>query len=53
MAREAANALKMNDIAHVRLKVQLPLVCDDYADNRTPDASLSLMKAATTQWLPV
>ncbi|MBL8499888.1 MAG: sulfate adenylyltransferase subunit CysN [Nitrosomonas sp.] len=34
MAQEAVNALKMNDIAHVGLKVQLPLVCDDYAGNR-------------------
>lgn len=31
---EPANTLKMNDIAYVGLKVQLPLVCDDYARNR-------------------
>lgn len=31
---EMASTLKMNDIAHVGLKVQLPLVCDDYARNR-------------------
>lgn len=31
---EPASTLKMNDIAHVGLKVQLPLVCDDYARNR-------------------
>lgn len=31
---EMASTLKMNDIAYVGLKVQLPLVCDDYARNR-------------------
>lgn len=35
MAHEAVNTLKMNDIAHVGLKVQQPLVCDDYARNRS------------------
>ncbi|MEK6596376.1 MAG: sulfate adenylyltransferase subunit CysN [Pseudomonadota bacterium] len=35
MAHEATNTLKMNDIAHVGLKVQQPLVCDDYARNRS------------------
>lgn len=35
MAHEATNTLKMNDIAHVGLKVQQPLVCDDYACNRS------------------
>ncbi len=34
MAQEPVNTLKMNDIAHVGLKVQLPLVCDDYHRNR-------------------
>lgn len=34
MAQEAVNMLKMNDIARVGLKVQLPLVCDEYARNR-------------------
>jgi len=34
MTYEAINTLKMNDIARVGLKVQLPLVCDDYAHNR-------------------
>ncbi|MBS0587406.1 MAG: sulfate adenylyltransferase subunit CysN [Proteobacteria bacterium] len=34
MAQEAVNMLKMNDIARVGLKVQQPLVCDDYARNR-------------------
>ena len=34
MAQEAVNTLKMNDIACVGLKVQQPLVCDDYARNR-------------------
>ena len=34
MDRETASSLKMNDIAHVGIKVQLPLVCDDYARNR-------------------
>lgn len=34
MDRETVNSLKMNDIAHVGIKVQLPLVCDDYARNR-------------------
>lgn len=34
MAQEAVNMLKMNDIARVGLKVQLPLVCDEYACNR-------------------
>lgn len=31
---ETVNTLNMNDIAHVGLKVQLPIVCDDYAHNR-------------------
>lgn len=35
LVQEAVSALQMNDIAHVGLKVQLPLVCDDYAGNRT------------------
>lgn len=35
MAHEATNTLKMNDIAYVGLKVQQPLVCDDYARNRS------------------
>lgn len=35
MVHEATNTLKMNDIAHVGLKVQQPLVCDDYARNRS------------------
>jgi len=34
MDHETVNTLKMNDIAHVGLKVQQPLVCDDYAHNR-------------------
>jgi sulfate adenylyltransferase subunit 1 len=33
MDRETVSSLKMNDIAHVGIKVQLPLVCDDYARN--------------------
>ncbi|OQW38699.1 MAG: sulfate adenylyltransferase [Proteobacteria bacterium SG_bin4] len=33
MDREVVSSLKMNDIAHVGIKVQLPLVCDDYARN--------------------
>ena len=31
---ETVGTLNMNDIAHVGLKVQLPIVCDDYALNR-------------------
>ncbi len=31
---EIVSTLNMNDIAHVGLKVQLPIVCDDYARNR-------------------
>jgi sulfate adenylyltransferase subunit 1 len=31
---ETVSTLNMNDIAHVGLKVQLPIVCDDYAFNR-------------------
>lgn len=34
MNHETVNTLKMNDIAHVGLKVQLPIVCDGYARNR-------------------
>jgi sulfate adenylyltransferase subunit 1 len=34
MDHETASTLEMNDIAHVGLKVQQPLVCDDYARNR-------------------
>lgn len=34
MNHEIVNTLKMNDIAHVGLKVQAPLVCDDYERNR-------------------
>lgn len=34
MNHETVNALKMNDIAHIGLKVQAPLVCDDYERNR-------------------
>lgn len=34
MDHETVSALKMNDIAHVGLKVQLSLVCDDYERNR-------------------
>ncbi len=34
MDQESVNTLKMNDIAQVGLKVQLPLVCDDYHRNR-------------------
>ena len=34
MDHEIVNVLKMNDIAHVGLKVQQPLVCDDYMRNR-------------------
>lgn len=31
---ETVETLNMNDIAHVRMKVQQPLVCDDYTNNR-------------------
>ena len=31
---ETVETLNMNDIAHVRMKVQQPLVCDDYTHNR-------------------
>ncbi len=31
---ETVSTLNMNDIAHVGLKVQLPVVCDEYARNR-------------------
>ncbi len=34
MSHETVNTLKMNDIAHIGLKVQAPLVCDDYERNR-------------------
>ena len=34
MDQESATTLTMNDIAHVGIKVQLPLVCDDYQRNR-------------------
>lgn len=34
MNHETVDTLKMNDIAHVGLKVQAPLVCDDYERNR-------------------
>ena len=34
MDQEPATTLTMNDIAHVGIKVQLPLVCDDYQRNR-------------------
>jgi sulfate adenylyltransferase subunit 1 len=34
MNQETVNTLKMNDIAHVGLKVQSTLVCDDYERNR-------------------
>ncbi|PXW86443.1 sulfate adenylyltransferase subunit 1 [Nitrosomonas sp. Nm84] len=34
MNHETVNTLKMNDIAHIELKVQAPLVCDDYERNR-------------------
>lgn len=34
MNHETVSVLKMNDIAHVGLKVQQPLVCDDYVRNR-------------------
>lgn len=32
--QETVESLNMNDIAHVRMKVQQPLVCDDYKGNR-------------------
>ena len=34
MQHESVEQLKMNDIAHVGIKVQQPLVCDDYLRNR-------------------
>lgn len=34
MKHESVEQLKMNDIAHVGIKVQQPLVCDDYLRNR-------------------
>ncbi len=34
MQHEATSTLNMNDIAHVSIKVQKPLVCDDYSRNR-------------------
>ncbi|MCC7134958.1 MAG: sulfate adenylyltransferase subunit CysN [Nitrosomonas sp.] len=34
MAHEAANTLAMNDIAHVSMKTQQPIVFDSYANNR-------------------
>ncbi|MCB1948976.1 sulfate adenylyltransferase subunit CysN [Nitrosomonas sp.] len=34
MDHEASDKLTMNDIAHVNIKVQQPLVCDDYQRNR-------------------
>ncbi|MCB1936965.1 MAG: sulfate adenylyltransferase subunit CysN [Nitrosomonas sp.] len=34
MEHESTDVLKMNDIAHVGIKVQQPLVCDDYLRNR-------------------
>jgi len=35
MKHESTEQLKMNDIAHVGIKVQQPLVCDDYLRNRS------------------
>ncbi|MCB1984204.1 MAG: sulfate adenylyltransferase subunit CysN [Burkholderiales bacterium] len=35
MNHEPIQTLKMNDIAHVGIKVQQPLVCDDYQRNRS------------------
>jgi sulfate adenylyltransferase subunit 1 len=35
MKHESIEQLKMNDIAHVGIKVQQPLVCDDYLRNRS------------------
>ncbi|MCP5244624.1 MAG: sulfate adenylyltransferase subunit CysN [Burkholderiales bacterium] len=35
MDHESVQTLKMNDIAHVGIKVQQPLVCDDYQHNRS------------------
>lgn len=34
MQHESVEQLKMNDIAHVGIKIQQPLVCDDYLRNR-------------------
>jgi len=34
MDHETVDTLKMNDIAHVNIKVQQPLICDDYQRNR-------------------
>ncbi|SEN59081.1 sulfate adenylyltransferase subunit CysN [Nitrosomonas marina] len=34
MNQESSDKLTMNDIAHVNIKVQQPLVCDDYQRNR-------------------
>ena len=34
LEHETVSTLNMNDIAHVGLKVQLPVVCDDYGRNR-------------------
>lgn len=34
MQHETVDTLRMNDIAHVGLKVQQPIVCDDYSHNR-------------------
>lgn len=34
MQHETVDTLRMNDIAHVGLKVQQPIVCDDYSRNR-------------------
>ncbi|MBA2483775.1 MAG: sulfate adenylyltransferase, partial [Nitrosomonas sp.] len=33
LKQESVDTLKMNDIAKVKLKVQQPLICDDYARN--------------------
>ena len=46
MQQEAVDVLKMNDIAHVGIKVQQPLVCDDYLRNKATGCFIVIDEAS-------
>lgn len=46
LEHEKVSTLKMNDIGHVKLNVQQPLVCDDYQGNHATGSFIVIDEAS-------
>ena len=53
MNQETVTTLKMNDIANVELKLQAPIVCDDYERNRATGCFIIIDESSNTPWRQV